>query len=199
MMDNKIKSLLRIVAIIIFVYLLLELTGYVPEPLERTIRPFVIPVVFIAIGMLMAFLVSGQSGWAGLAKRYALDISLLPAIKDIRFKIASARINNMRYNSCLQIGANEQGMILKMLLPLRFSHPTLLIPWSRISSIRTAPDIKVSLFKYYVPGEFYVVELLDDSDVDLKIFKNSLKGSSVPQYFNVDDENIAQAVEKRIF
>ncbi len=192
-MVRRIKFLLRIVAIIIFVYLLLELTGYVPVSLDRAIRPFAIPVVFITIGMLTTYIVSRQSGWAGLAKRYALDKSQLPAIKDIRFKIASARINNMRYNSCLQIGASEQGMILKMLLPLRFSHPTLLIPWSRISSIRTAPDIKVSLFRYYVPGEYYVVELLDNSDVDLKIFKHSLKASSVPQYFNIDDENIAQS------
>jgi hypothetical protein len=91
---------------------------------------FVIVPLWLALWVVMAFVLSKVSGWATLAAYYGTD-------KDFhgptwRFQSGRLRLG-VHYGLCLTIGANSEGLYLSILRPFRVGHPPLLVPWREIS------------------------------------------------------------------
>jgi hypothetical protein len=84
--------------------------------------------VFCAV----VFLISRISGWSLLARRFRAQEEFCGESWDWQ----SARWRGWcNYNNCLTVGANQEFLYLSMMpimLPLRLSHPELVIPWQEI-------------------------------------------------------------------
>ena len=104
------------------------------------------PLGFAAFFALMwvgvSLLIATRSGWRSLAEVYRLDKEFEGSV----WRLKSGRIGSANYSSCLTLGANERGMLLKVLLPFRLWHPPLFVPWSDVS---------------VVPGKGWVFHYLD--------------------------------------
>ena len=90
--------------------------------------------IAIPLGVVVAFPAMGYAfaaigGWRVLARHYA---SAEP-FHGRRFWLRSARIGPVGYGACLMPGANRDGIYLSVMLPFRFAHPPLQIPWRDIS------------------------------------------------------------------
>ena len=86
---------------------------------------------FVVIWIFTAWLVALMGGWRELATVYRGEASMF---QGRTWSFQSARFRGtMRYNNALIIGVNEQALMLRMILFFRFSHPTLIIPWSDVS------------------------------------------------------------------
>lgn len=83
--------------------------------------------LWFAIGLGMAHV----SGWRTLAIHYRATEPFL----DKCWYFSSASIRPVTYHRCLTLGANTRGLCISPLLPFRFSHPSLFVPWSEIDEI----------------------------------------------------------------
>ena len=95
--------------------------------------PLIFPVFFIAIWTFVLGIIAVAGGWQRLAKHYTTRDMLTPYQgKKLRGK--SARFGGTSYKRMLIFGANMQGLYLATNIIFRFSHPTLFIPWSDITT-----------------------------------------------------------------
>lgn len=95
---------------------------------------FIVPaflVFFSALWLSITALLSFLSGWGKLAKRY-------PAEREFdgqRWTWQSAQMGVVGIRGCLTAGANREGLYLAMMLPFRFRHPPLFIPWRAVQPV----------------------------------------------------------------
>jgi hypothetical protein len=86
------------------------------------------PVIIVGIWCGVVFLLASIGGWHRLAKFYATNKR--PSTKGVTMQ--SGMIGMMSYGNCLGIHVEPGGFFLSILLPFRFAHPTLFIPWEAI-------------------------------------------------------------------
>jgi hypothetical protein len=94
------------------------------------ILSFVIPLLLLA-WLGIQFCAAAISGWRKLAQVYRAN----GPFSGRRWRLQSAELRwRIGYNNCLTLGSGAEGLFLSVLLPFRFSHPPLLIPWTDIAS-----------------------------------------------------------------
>jgi hypothetical protein len=101
-------------------------------------------VTICAVSLLIAWL----SGWSLLARRFRASEPWYGE----SWGWQSARFRGWcGYNNCLNVGANQQSLFLSVMLPFRFFHPTLLIPWQEME-VQTGK----MFFGYYDTATFRI-------------------------------------------
>jgi hypothetical protein len=90
-------------------------------------------VIILAFPVLWVTVLIGighMTGWAALAEKFRCE----GPFGGQQWRWESARMRWWGgYNNCLIVGADPQGLYLSMLLPFRFGHPPLFIPWIEVS------------------------------------------------------------------
>ena len=90
------------------------------------------PVFLVTFWCAICALIAFIGGWQSLARRYRGEPTTI--IGQVTF--GSCQLGYMRahYNNCLSITVGPGGVGLKVLMPFRILHPSLLLPWSEIAS-----------------------------------------------------------------
>lgn len=100
--------------------------------------PYFLPC-FAAGWLTLCGLLARIGGWANLAK----DFRTHDNQEGERFLFASGRLGNRlfpaNYGNCLIVTVNARGIRLAILLPFRFQHPPLFLPWSAMESVTELP------------------------------------------------------------
>jgi hypothetical protein len=84
---------------------------------------------FVALWLGVAYLLDRFGGWDALRKHYRLAGSF----HGRRWWFQSGDLSGMSYRGCLTVGANEEGLYLRMLWPFALWAAPLFIPWSDVS------------------------------------------------------------------
>ena len=90
--------------------------------------PWLFPFLFLAVFLLVMFLLSAMSGWRRLAHQYRAHG---PAPASRRY-LCWGQMGPVYFRNCLTVGGDERGLYLAVFLPFRLFHPPLLIPWSEL-------------------------------------------------------------------
>ncbi len=88
----------------------------------------VFPVFFIGMWFFVLKMLSMMSGWAKLAEQFHCSGTFEGRLR--RFQ--SARIRQVNFSGCLNIGVCEEGLYLVPAIFFHAFHKPLLIPWSEI-------------------------------------------------------------------
>ncbi len=89
-------------------------------------------IFFSCLWMGILALLSRASGWARLARRFAID---RPPSGEV-FNWSSARFGFFSsYNGILQLGVSEKGIHLRPIIIFRYAHKPLLLPWRAIERL----------------------------------------------------------------
>ncbi len=99
-----------------------------PAPLPPVLVAL-FPVGFVLFWLGISFLIS-RVAWSRLASAYPGD----PRFEGRRWHMTSAQIGLAGYGSSLTVGASEKGFYLRPILPFRFGHSPILIPWTEITA-----------------------------------------------------------------
>ena len=83
---------------------------------------------FVAIWLAVSFILASVSGWRELAEKYAV-LQVGPSSR----KSSGGRVGGVTYGGALSLGPLPSGFLLSVLLPFRFAHRPLSIPWSDVS------------------------------------------------------------------
>jgi hypothetical protein len=89
----------------------------------------ILPLYFATLWLGVSAILSFIGGWATLAKRFRYAGSF----DGVRLNFQSGRMGMTSYGRCLTVGASAEGLYLAVMLPFRFCHPRLLIPWNEVS------------------------------------------------------------------
>ncbi len=92
-------------------------------------NPWIFPLFFVALWVLVGTVVGRWSGWYSLAERYRANTTFQG--ETWRFQSAQMRYLS-HYNNCLTFGADPQGLSIAMFFILRAGHPPLFIPWGEL-------------------------------------------------------------------
>lgn len=88
------------------------------------------PVYFIALWVVVGYLISIMGGWSTLAKHYSVKSPFTGEY----FRLRSGQLGSLaNYGGCLTLGANSGGLYLAVLFIFRTGHPPLFIPWEDIT------------------------------------------------------------------
>lgn len=104
------------------------------------IFPFLFPLFFIGMWIVVCFLLAIIGGWSRLAESYQAHAEFTGK----KWYFQSGRLGLTNYSSCLTIGSNYYGLYLAVFPLFRVGHPPLLIPWSDI----TTAEHKGWIFSY---------------------------------------------------
>jgi hypothetical protein len=88
------------------------------------------PIFWVAFCYILAF-----GGWSTLAREFATD--RLPSGRMFRF--TNARMNRSNYANCVHVSVENDGILLKAILPFRLGHPPLFLPWRAIHGLTEEP------------------------------------------------------------
>lgn len=88
-------------------------------------------VLAVALWVALGFALARFSGWRILASWYRRPVP----DDGMRWYFTSVRLGPLGYRRCMTVGADLRGIRLSMWLPLRFSHPSLFIPWAEIDQL----------------------------------------------------------------
>lgn len=102
--------------------------------------PFLFPIFFIGMWIIVSFLLARMGGWSHLAESYQSQAQFTG--KKLYFQ--SCRLGLVNYSGCLTVGSNYYGVYLAVFPLFRVGHPPLLIPWSDI----TTAEHKGLVFSY---------------------------------------------------
>lgn len=84
----------------------------------------------VAFWCLTSYVSSMISGWHALAQQFRYDREF----DGEQWRFCSGWLRwRTRYGGVLVLGANHDGLYMRMLWMLRFGHPSLLIPWNQIT------------------------------------------------------------------
>jgi hypothetical protein len=89
----------------------------------------IFPLCFVTLWLGASAVLSFVAGWAMLAKKFRCASSF----DGVRLDLQSGRMGMTNYGNCLTVGASAEGLYLAVMLPFRFCHPPLLIPWNEVS------------------------------------------------------------------
>jgi len=100
-----------------------------PEAIQQLLN-FIEAHPWIAITFaLIGFFASNLFGsWAKLTKQYATQKQF--AGQKWRFEVVT--VGNVKYNSCITVGSNSEGLYLSPFIILRLGYPAILIPWENL-------------------------------------------------------------------
>lgn len=106
-------------------------------------------IAFPLFWVAVVFLVSRLTGWATLARHFAVPPDR--KVSGESFGWSSVQFNLFgRYSNCIDIVVSRDGLYLRPVWPFRFGHEPLLISWSAIEDVRshdwglfTANDVTV--------------------------------------------------------
>jgi hypothetical protein len=90
---------------------------------------------FLVVGwcLFLLWVVSHVSGWAKLAKSHRAD----HRPDGMTFHMRSLHFApGMGYNNCLSVVLAQTGVYMVPFFLVRFAHPALLIPWSRVGTLQ---------------------------------------------------------------
>ncbi|MDF1814542.1 MAG: hypothetical protein P1V20_20215 [Verrucomicrobiales bacterium] len=88
------------------------------------------PFLFAGIWCFVCLLLSGISGWKGLADRYGVAE---PVEGEVR-RFQSGMIGVVSYRNTLNVTVSEKGLGLAVLPIFRPGHAPLFIPWEEVAS-----------------------------------------------------------------
>ena len=120
-------------------------------------KPYLYPVVFAGLALLILYVLSRMGGWNRLAENYKSSREFVGE----KWYMQTIRIGLVNYKNAITIGCNNVSLYLSVLFPFSFGHPKLEIPLSDITgverkgmlvryielSFRRAPDTKLRLYK----------------------------------------------------
>lgn len=149
--------------------------GYV-ENIEEIIFAFLQSdwffVVFIFAWFSTSYLLSKKSGWQVLAKKYHLVANF---DSDLTFSSYSGKIGGVSNKGTLRLSTNTKGLYATMLLPFRFGHKKLFVPWSDIESVQleqSSNTLKFN-FRYYSNQTFEIYNYKNlDKFVPIQLLKS---------------------------
>jgi len=101
-----------------------------------------VPFVFIGFFCLITYLLSIIGGWAKLAKNYPRR----KFAEGRKFSLQSLAIGLTNYGNVVTVHSSREGLDLEVMLPFRFGHSPIFIPWSEMA----APREKSLLWYKYV-------------------------------------------------
>ncbi|ALG66941.1 hypothetical protein [Beggiatoa leptomitoformis] len=105
-------------------------------------------IAFVLLWSMILLLIAFLSGWLTLARHYAAPIPLPTTICHWSFQSMALRWFFWGYNNCLTLGVTAEGLLIKVILPLRVGHKPLLIPWSEIQQIEELTVfLKIAIIK----------------------------------------------------
>ena len=94
--------------------------------------PYWFPIFFVAFWCAICALIAFIGGWQSLARRYRGEPTTV--IDQVTFGSGQLGVLRANYNNCLSVTVGPGGVGLKVLLPFRILHPSLLVPWSEIAA-----------------------------------------------------------------
>jgi hypothetical protein len=86
-------------------------------------------VAFSALWLFVCGLLSWISGWHALGQEYRCDVKFAGPT----WSWQTGHMRGVGFRNSLIVGAERRGLYLAMMLPFRFRHPPLFIPWSHIT------------------------------------------------------------------
>ena len=93
------------------------------------------PYQFVVVGTIvwcsLTWAMGRFSGWSELARRFRQEA----IVAGPSFHFQSARIGTVSYNCCFVLRVTRQGLGLSVLLPFRFGHRPLFIPWDQFRDV----------------------------------------------------------------
>ena len=101
-----------------------------------------IPVLWLLVGWGL----SKASGWNRLAKMYRAKTRCEGEV----YHFQSCRMGPVSYSGCWSIFLTSDGFFISMLLPFRFGHPPLFIPWKDIHDAELRSCLGYEWMKYQV-------------------------------------------------
>jgi hypothetical protein len=91
------------------------------------------PVLFIALWISIAYLLSAVGGWRALGRRYRTDA--VPRGNRV-WSALGGMVGMVRYRGVLNVTRTDDGLYLSVNRLFRVGHPTLFIPWPEIRNAR---------------------------------------------------------------
>lgn len=144
-----------IVFVLYFISFFLNFQGYVVPALEDYRKWFekiidllfsnlyfhlCFGVGFIALFIWGSFDSNKKMGWDELASRYSISRDRVKKM-NIEFDYGQSYFNDVYYNG-IHLSSTPNGLILKHPFPFDYLHPSLLIPWNEIDSIKIERGLK---------------------------------------------------------
>jgi len=145
----------------------LEMAPQSGIPITAIVLPLA-AIGFVAIWLFVNLILSRASGWHELGKHYRMDSEFSGST----WTWQSGQMGLVGISNCLTIGSNRTGLYLAMMLPFRFQHPPLFVPWSDIAVTQ-----KRSLFRngvQFMMGRSASVTLWVSAGLAEKIRQSSL-------------------------
>ncbi len=119
--------------------------------------PYLFPVFFIGMWVFVSFLLSLFGGWRNLGSIYLADGNFAGE----KFYFQSLKMGFVNYNSCVNIGVNENSIYISVFPIFRVGHPPLRIPLSEIQG----KEYKGWFFRYVN------IKAARAKDTNIKLFK----------------------------
>jgi len=91
------------------------------------------PFILVGIGCGICLLLSAVGGSRKQKKVFPAQGQPLGR----RFNMQGGKVGQVPYSGCLTISTSAEGLCLSVLLPFRFGHPPLFIPWDAIHNVKT--------------------------------------------------------------
>jgi hypothetical protein len=118
-------------------------------------------VIFVFSWLLICALLSIVGGWFWFARSY-------PYPKDRQFEnkvvFGSLSINWLfSYRRCITVGADAEGLSLRPILPFRFMHPPIFIPWTEMGVAQTGRLLWMYVFEFVPSSGAPVVQLYESA------------------------------------
>ena len=98
------------------------------------IPPQFLPLLFLALWLVVSFLIAVFGGWRQLSRSYRASSDFMG--ERWRFRSISMRWAT-GYNNVITIGADPTGLYLSVFFLFRFGHPPLFLPWTELSALRS--------------------------------------------------------------
>jgi hypothetical protein len=94
--------------------------------------PFYFSLFFVLFWLLGGWIFGQFSGWVSLARFYSAKQKYEGPL--LRWR--SAKLNWVHYHTCLNLGANQEGLYISMNYFFKIHHRNLFIPWSDIQTVK---------------------------------------------------------------
>lgn len=96
-------------------------------------NPFFFALYFIALWVLVSYVLGLLSGWIALSRRFRGT----GAFYSYQWPLQSLRMGTLpvSYRNCANLGADEAGLYLAVFPLFRLGHAPLFIPWSEIEVV----------------------------------------------------------------
>lgn len=117
-----------------------------------------IPLVFVALWFAIAFASAHIGGWATLSSEFRATQSRTAAN---RFGAGRGSVGRASYRGGVSLVPDANGLWMEMSVLLRFSHPTLFVPWKAVSPVEErSTAFGVRFYKFQVQSQTGPVKVI---------------------------------------